>query len=244
MSLLAALAKGLGAGTIDNAKLGFAEQQRQREAAQRKEEMTTELTAAETRLQKNIDAGKADTETRLAAQSSENAKQREHDLALWERKYAADTQAAVANASVRARETHAKNIMGTMDQLSKRKTEVLSDDKLSDEQRATAAREIDMLGYTLASDPSAQQLLGEFGGGGYANYWLSLAPQQSAEPTPAPQQPASPPASQPPKPQGIIPRLQGDRSIEKALIQSGREALNANKNPDAMASSAYQQMYK
>lgn len=244
MSLLAALAKGLGAGTIDNAKLGFAEQQRQREAAQRKEEMTTELTAAETRLQKNIDAGKADTETRLAAQSSENAKQREHDLALWERKYAADTQAAVANASVRARESHAKNIMGTMDQLTKRKTEVLSDDKLSDEQRATAAREIDMLGYTLASDPGAQQLLGEFGGGGYANYWLSLAPQKQAEPTQTPQQSVAPPATQPPKPQGIIPRMQGDRSIEKALIQSGREALNANKNPDAMASSAYQQMYK
>lgn len=245
MSLLAALAKGLGAGTIDNAKLGFAEQQRQREAAQRKEEMTTELTAAETRLQKNIDAGKADTETRLAAQSSENAKQREHDLALWERKYAADTQAAVANASVRARESHAKNIMGTMDQLTKRKAELMENDKIADEQRAVALGEIDALGYTLASDPSAQQLLGEFGGGGYANYWLSLAPpQQQAEPSQVPQQPAAPPASQPPKPQGIIQRLQGDRSIEKALIQSGREALNANKNPDAMASSAYQQMYK
>ncbi len=244
MSLLAALAKGLGAGTIDNAKLGFAEQQRQREAAQRKEEMTTELTAAETRLQKNIDAGKADTETRLAAQSSENAKQREHDLALWERKYAADTQAAVANASVRARESHAKNIMGTMDQLTKRKAELMENDKITDEQRAVALGEIDALGYTLASDPSAQQLLGEFGGGGYANYWLSLAPQQQAEKTPEPQQPTTAPATQPPKPQGIIPRMQGDRSIEKALIQSGREALNANKNPDAMASSAYQQMYK
>ena len=31
MSLLAAIAKGIGAGTVDNAKLGFAEQQRQRE---------------------------------------------------------------------------------------------------------------------------------------------------------------------------------------------------------------------
>lgn len=181
MSLLAALAKGFGAGTVNNAQAGFAEQQRQREAAQRKEEMTTELTAAETRLQKNIDAGKADTETRLAAQSSENAKQREHDLALWERKYAAETQAAVANASVRARETHAKNIMGTMDQLSKRKTEILGDDKLTDEQRAVALGEIDALGYTLAADPGAQQLLGEFGGGGYASYWLSLRPEVSGK---------------------------------------------------------------
>lgn len=246
MSLLAALAKGVGAGTINNAKAWFAEQQRLREAAQRKEEMATELKAAEARLQKNIDAGKADTEARLAAQSSENAKQREHDLSLWERKYAADTQAAVANANVRARESHAKNIMGTMDQLSKRKTEILGDDKLTDEQRAVALGEIDALGYTLAADPGAQQLLGEFGGGGYANYWLSLAPKKEggpAAPDPAPQV-APAPTTQPPKPKGIIPRMQGDRSIEKALIQSGVEALRANKNPDSTAASAYQQMYK
>lgn len=246
MSLLAALAKGFGAGTVNNAQTGFAEQQRQREAAQRKEEMATELTAAETRLQRNIDAGKADTEARLAAQSSENAKQREHEFALWERKYAAETQAAVANASARARESHAKNIMGTMDQLSKRKAELMENDKITDEQRAVALGEIDALGYTLASDPGAQQLLGEFGGGGYASYWLSLAPQKAENPAaqnPVPQA-APAPTTQPPKPQGIIPRLQGDRSIEKALIQSGREALHANKNPDAMAASAYQKIYK
>ncbi|HHQ4795990.1 hypothetical protein ACEUAZ_02420 [Aeromonas veronii] len=246
MSLLAALAKGFGAGTVNNAKAGFAEQQRLREAAQRKEEMATELKAAEARLQKNIDAGKADTEARLAAQSSENAKQREHDLSLWERKYAADTQAAVANANARARETHAKNIMGTMDQLSKRKAEILGDDKLTDEQRAVALGEIDALGYTLAADPGAQQLLGEFGGGGYASYWLSLAPQKEGGPAaqdPAPQA-APAPTTQPPKPQGIIPRLQGDRSIERQMLKSGEEALRANKNPDATAASAYQQMYK
>ena len=246
MSLLAALAKGIGAGTINNAQAWFAEQQRQREATQRKEEMATELKAAEARLQKNIDAGKADTEARLAAQSSENAKQREHDLSLWERKYAADTQAAVANANVRARESHAKNIMGTMDQLTKRKAEILGDDKLTDEQRAVALGEIDALGYTLAADPGAQKLLGEFGGGGYANYWLSLAPKKEggpAAPDPAPQV-APAPTTQPPKPKGIIPRMQGDRSIEKALIQSGVDALRANKNPDSTAASAYQQMYK
>ncbi|MGT9149852.1 hypothetical protein [Aeromonas hydrophila] len=246
MSLLAALAKGFGAGTINNAKAGFAEQQRLREAAQRKEEMATELKAAEARLQKNIDAGKADTEARLAAQSSENAKQREHDLSLWERKYAADTQAAVANANVRARESHAKNIMGTMDQLAKRKAELMENDKITDEQRAVALGEIDALGYTLASDPGAQQLLGEFGGGGYASYWLSLAPQKEGGPAaqdPAPQA-APAPTTQPPKPQGIIPRLQGDRSIERQMLKSGEEALRANKNPDATAASAYQQMYK
>ncbi|HDN9804050.1 TPA: hypothetical protein P2N04_001105 [Aeromonas salmonicida] len=244
MSLLAALAKGFGAGTVNNAQVGFAEQQRLREAAQRKDEMGTELAARDKLTQKQIDASREENNTRFKAMAGENQKNRDHDWAMFERRLALETQAAAANASVRARETHAKNIMGTMDQLSKRKAELMGNDKITDEQRAVALGEIDTLGYTLASDPGAQQLLGEFGGRGYANYWLSLAPQKQAEPTQAPQQSVSPPATQPPKPQGIIPRMQGDRSIEKALIQSGREALNANKNPDAMASSAYQQMYK
>ena len=184
--------------------------------------------------------------TVIKAMADENQKNRDHDWAMFEKRLAIETQAAAANASVRARETHAKNIMGTMDQLAKRKAELMENDKLTDEQRAVALGEIDALGYTLAADPGAQQLLGEFGGGGYANYWLSLAPKKEggpAAPDPAPQV-APAPTTQPPKPKGIIPRMQGDRSIEKALIQSGREALNANKNPDAMASSAYQQMYK
>lgn len=177
MSLLAALAKGFGAGTVNNAQVGFAEQQRLREAEQRKEEMTEEYNRRDAQLKAQIEAGKEDTALRLKAQKDENKKNRDHDWAMFERRLAAETQAAAANDSVRARETHAKNIMGTMDQLSKRKAEILGDDKLTDEQRATAAREIDMLGYTLAADPGAQQLLGEFGGGGYANYWLSLGPE-------------------------------------------------------------------
>lgn len=246
MSLLAALAKGFGAGTVNNAQAGFAEQQRQREAAQRRDDMSVELDARDKLAQKQIDASRAENDTRFKAMADENQKNRDHDWAMFEKRLAMETQAAAANASARARETHAKNIMGTMDQLSKRKTEILGDDKLTDEQRATAAREIDMLGYTLASDPGAQQLLGEFGGGGYANYWLSLAPQKAETPAaqdPAPQ-PAPAPTAQPPKPQGIIPRLQGERAIERQLIKSGEEALRANKNPDATAASAYQQMYK
>ncbi|MGR6423353.1 hypothetical protein [Aeromonas veronii] len=246
MSLLAALAKGFGAGTVNNAQVGFAEQQRQREAAQRRDDMNVELDARDKLAQKQIDASRAENDTRFKAMADENQKNRDHDWAMFERRLAAETQAAAANASVRARETHAKNIMGTMDQLSKRKAEILGDDKLTDEQRATAAREIDMLGYTLAADPGAQQLLGEFGGGGYASYWLSLAPQKEGGPAaqdPAPQA-APAPTTQPPKPQGIIPRLQGDRSIERQMLKSGEEALRANKNPDATAASAYQQMYK
>ncbi|MGU5543272.1 hypothetical protein ACV1CV_02740 [Aeromonas veronii] len=246
MSLLAALAKGVGAGTINNAKAGFAEQQRQRESTQRKEEMTEEYNRRDAQLKTQIEANQADTKARLDAQKDENKKNRDHDWAMFEKRLAMETQAAAANASVRAREAHAKNIMGTMDQLTKRKTEILGDDKLTDEQRATAAREIDMLGYTLAADPGAQQLLGEFGGGGYASYWLSLAPKKEGGPAAQDSAPQATPAptTQPPKPQGIIPRLQGDRSIERQMLKSGEEALRANKNPDATAASAYQQMYK
>ena len=58
MSLLAALAKGIGAGTVDNAKVGFAEQQRQREAIQRKKEMTAEYDRRDAQLKAQIKAGK------------------------------------------------------------------------------------------------------------------------------------------------------------------------------------------
>ncbi|MFB2888333.1 hypothetical protein [Aeromonas veronii] len=179
MSLLAALAKGFGAGTINNAQAGFAEQQRQREAAQRKEEMTTELTAAETRLQKNIDAGKADTETRLAAQSSENAKQREHDLAMFQKQLASAAATANANADARYRETNAKNAIGRLSAIAKQKSDIMAmpDDKISPEQRDQAIAMHDMMGYMIASDPNVQQLVSEYGGAGELQYWLSLGPE-------------------------------------------------------------------
>jgi len=246
MSLLAALAKGFGAGTVNNAQVGFAEQQRLRESAQRRDDMSVELDARDKLAQKQIDANRAENDTRFKAMADESQKNRDHDWAMFEKRLAMETQAAAANASVRARETHAKNIMGTMDQLAKRKTELMKDDKMTDDQRAVALGEIDALGYTLAADPGAQQLLGEFGGGGYANYWLSLAPQKAENPAaqvPVPQ-PAPAPTTQPPKPKGLIQHLQGDRAIERQMLKSGEEALRANKNPDATAASAYQQMYR
>lgn len=193
MSLLAALAKGIGAGTVNNAQVGFAEQQRLREAAQRKEEMlaqstqrkeemTEEYNRRDAQLKTQIEANQADTKARLDAQKDENKNNRDHDWAMFERRLAIETQAAAANADARSRAGHAKNIMGTMDLLMKRKTEVLKDDKLSDQQRATAAREIDMLGYAIAADPGSQSLLNEFGGGGYVQYGLSLAPKKDPNP--------------------------------------------------------------
>lgn len=207
MSLLAALAKGFGAGTVNNAQVGFAEQQRQREATQRREDMQVELEARDKLAQKQIDASKAENDTRFKAMSDENQKNRDHDWAMFERRLAAETQAAAANASVRAREVHAKNIMGTMDQLTKRKAELMENDKITDEQRAVALGEIDALGYTLASDPGAQQLLGEFGGGGYANYWLSLAPASVRQEPPA--NAATPNAGSPPPRKGSVSDSQG-----------------------------------
>lgn len=246
MSLLAALAKGFGAGTVNNAQAGFAEQQRQRESAQRRDDMSVELDARDKLAQKQIDASRAENDTRFKAMADENQKNRDHDWTMFEKRLAMETQAAAANASVRAREIHAKNIMGTMDQLAKRKAELMENDKITDDQRAVALGEIDALGYTLAADPGAQQLLGEFGGGGYASYWLSLAPQKAEKPAaqdPAPQS-APAPTTQPQKPKGLIQHLQGDRAIERQMLKSGEEALRANKNPDATAASAYQQMYK
>ncbi|WP_439830442.1 hypothetical protein [Aeromonas caviae] len=199
MSLLAALAKGLGAGTVDNARVGFAEQQRVKEAAQRKEEQAADWASRDGQLEKQLVASRedtdkrlaasqADTELRLKAQTDENAKQRAHDWALFESKLAAETKAAASNASLQARETHAKNIMGTFDKLAERKSELLANDKITDEQRGVALGEIDALIYTLSADKGAQQLLSEFGGAGYAQYGLSLAPPQ---PEPAPDAPDS-----------------------------------------------------
>ncbi|HDN9018214.1 TPA: hypothetical protein P2I16_000161 [Aeromonas salmonicida] len=184
MSLLAALAKGLGAGTIDNAKLGFAEQQRQREAAQRKEEMTTELTAAETRLQKNIDAGKADTETRLAAQSSENEKDRSSRWAMMEKKLAAGLAQANADSSIRARENNAKSIMASVEQLAKQRADIMaiSDDKISPAQRDQALALNANMTYLITANPDSQKLLGEFGYGGHIQYGLSLTPEPEPDP--------------------------------------------------------------
>lgn len=269
MSLLAALAKGVGAGTVDNARTGFAEQQRQREAAQRRDDMQVELDARDKLAQKQIDASRAENDTRFKAMADENQKNRDHDWAMFEKRLALETQAASANASVRAREMHAKNIMGTMDQLTKRKAELMENDKIGEEQRAVALGEIDALGYTLASDPGAQQLLNEFGGGGYASYWLSLAPQQaakdSATASPATQSQASPPprkeghqaAASGPGTGGVIGSIQQKaepgsfwygREAERALYEKFNSAAPAatmtHNAQSPAAAEAYQKMYK
>lgn len=188
MSLLAAMAKGLGVGTLDNAKVGFAEQQRQREAEQRKAEQSAEwqqrgaqldrqLQASREDTDKRLAAQEKDTQTRLSAQAEESRLDREQQWALFEKKLSVATSEAAASANAKYREANAQNIAGHLDALSKQRNELLANDKISDEQRAIALGEIDYFGNTIVSDPGTQALLNEIGGGGRITYWSNLKPK-------------------------------------------------------------------
>lgn len=217
MSLLAALAKGFGAGTVNNARAGFAEQQRQREAAQRREELDTDFTRREALVDKQLAANAASDEVRFKAVADENVKNREHDLAMFQKQLASAAATANANADARHRETNAKNAIGRLSAIAKQKSEIMAmpDDKISPEQRDQAIAMHDMMGYMIASDPNVQQLVSEYGGAGELQYWLSLGPQsaestatQDPVPQVAPEPITQPPTTQQQKNQGIIPRLQ------------------------------------
>lgn len=269
MSLLAALAKGIGAGTVDNAKLGFAEQQRQREAIQRKEEMTAEYDRRDAQLKAQIEAGKEDTELRLQAQKDESKKNRDHDWALFEKKLGAEMAAANASASAKGRENYARNLIGSLDAINKRITEVETDDKITDEQRKQAMASLKYAGAMITADPNAQQMLNEHGGGGYVTYFQSFMPNVSQQgegggEAPPPQATTAPPrpgsagggaATSDGRPAyakggygGLIPHLQqgGERAAEAAVINQMLSApvLNRNANKSAQAADAYQRMYQ
>ena len=271
MSLLAALAKGIGAGTVDNAKLGFAEQQRQREATQRKEEMGVEFDRRDAQIKAQIDAGIADTKTRIDAQAKENEKQRQHDLALFQQKLGVELQAANASANAKGRENYAKNLMSSLDAINKRMAEVeqLGEDKISPEQRAKTLTGLKFAGAMITADPNAQQMLSEHGGGGYVTYFQSFMPDVSPQvegggEAPPPQATTAPPrpgsagggaAANDGRPAytkggygGLIPHIQqgGERAAESAVINQMLSApvLNRNANKGAQAADAYQQMYQ
>ena len=99
MSLLAALAKGLGAGTLQNAKAGFDEQTRQKEEIRRQAEMREQISAnkdesirewqkRDEQLNKQLTASKDELNARLTAEAAEAEKQRAHELAMFERRLA------------------------------------------------------------------------------------------------------------------------------------------------------------
>lgn len=226
MSLLAALAKGLGGGTLQNAQAGFNEQTRQKEEDRRRGEMQTQILASRSEmdaqlraqdkhLQTQLDASKEENRLSREAQATENQKNRDHDMAMFGRRLAEATREASNSGSVRARENHFKSLAGTFDALSKRKSEILESDKFAtEEQRQAALADIDYIGSVMASDPGTQALMNEFGGGGYTAYWLAIGDeaarhdkpqQQGGEPTSG----ADPqPISAPSRPGGV--KLAGD----------------------------------
>lgn len=205
MSLLAALAKGLGAGTLQNAQAGFNEQTRQKEEDRRRGEMQTQILASRSEMDAQLRAQDKHLQTQLAAskeenrlsreaQAIENQKNREHELAMFEHRLAEATREASNSGSVRARENHFKSLAGTFDALSKRKSEILESDKFAtEEQRQAALADIDYIGSVMASDPGTQALMNEFGGGGYTAYWLAIGDEAAAHEQPQQQQGSSEP---------------------------------------------------
>lgn len=194
MSLLAALAKGLGAGTVANANQGFDKIKRDQEAAERAaltdqeynrrdSQIAAQLKAGREETDARIAANREDTNARLAAQSAENDKQRQHDLALFQQKLGMELQAANASANARGRETYAKNLMSSLDAINKRMAEVeqLGEDKISPEQRAKTMTGLKFAGAMITADPNAQQMLNEHGGGGYVTYFQSFMPDVSQQ---------------------------------------------------------------
>lgn len=269
MSLLAALAKGIGAGTVDNAKVGFAEQQRQREAIQRKEEMGVEFDRRDAQIKAQIDAGIADTKTRIDAQTEENEAARKHEWAMLEKRVGAEFAKANASASAKGRENYAKNLIGSLDAINKRITEVETDDKITDEQRKQAMASLKYAGAMITADPNAQQMLNEHGGGGYVTYFQSFMPDVSPQvegggEAPPPQATTAPPrpgstgggsATSDGRPAytkggygGLLQHIGsgGDRAAEKAVINQMLSApvLNRNASQSPQAADAYQQMYQ
>ena len=194
MSLIAAIAKGLGAGTVANANQGFDKIKRDQEAAERAaltdqeynrrdSQIEAQLKAGREETDARIAANREDTNARLAAQSAENDKQRQHDLALFQQKLGVELQAANASANARGRETYAKNLMRSLDAINKRMAEVeqLGEDKISPEQRAKTMTGLKFAGAMITADPNAQQMLNEHGGGGYVTYFQSFMPDVSPQ---------------------------------------------------------------
>jgi len=271
MSLLAALAKGLGAGTVANANQGFDKIKQAQEAADRAALTEQEYDRRDAQLKAQIEAGKEDTELRLQAQKDESKKNRDHDWALFEKRLGAEMAAANASASAKGRENYAKNLIGSLDAINKRITEVETDDKITDEQRKQAMASLKYAGAMITADPSAQQMLNEHGGGGYVTYFQSFMPDVSqqgegGEAPPPPQATTAPPrpgsagsssATSDGRPAytkggygGLLQHIgggsSGNRAAEKAVINQMLSApvLNRNASQSPQAADAYQQMYQ
>ena len=159
--------------------------------------------------------------------------------------------------------------MSSLDAINKRITEVETDDKITDEQRAKTLTGLQFAGAMITGDPNAQQMLNEHGGGGYVTYFQSFMPDVSQQgvgggEVPPPQATTAPPrpgstgggsATSDGRPAytkggygGLLQHIGsgGDRAAEKAVINQMLSApvLNRNANKSTQAADAYQRMYQ
>ena len=189
MSLLAALAKGLGAGTLQNAKAGFDEQTRQKEENRRQAEIRAQIAA-----------GKDDLNTRLKFEAEQERIRQEHELAMFKKKLAVATEDAALQGSRTARKENAEHLIRSVEFIQKQKQQIMDSDTITPEQKIEQMAKMDMLGVMVTQDPYSQTLLKEHGGGGYVDYYASMMPsqnqpQQGGEPTSGTnQQPTSAPS--------------------------------------------------
>lgn len=269
MSLIAAIAKGLGAGTVANANQGFDKIKRDQDAADRAALTDQEYNRRDSQIAAQIKAGREETDARLKSMADESQKNRDHDWALFEKKLGAEMAAANASASAKGRENYARNLMSSLDAINKRMTEVTLDDKISDEQRKQELARLKYAGAMFTADPNAQQMLNEHGGGGYVTYFQSFMPNVSPQGEGGGEAPPPQATTAPPRPGstgggaaapdgrpaytkggygGLIPHLQqgGERAAEAAVINQMLSApvLNRNANKSTQAADAYQRMYQ
>lgn len=199
MSLLAALAKGLGAVTLQNAKAGFDEQTRQKEEIRRQAEIREQISASkdesirewqkrDEQLNKQLAAGKEDLNTRLKFEHDEAEKQRAHDRAKYEASLKATLTEAMTKGTFDAEKSAVNNIIGAVKLIETSKQKIMDSDTITPEQKKEQMAHWDLIGAMTTQTPYAQDLLRKHGGGAYVDLYASMMPsqnqpQQGGEPT-------------------------------------------------------------
>lgn len=206
MSLLAALAKGLGAGTLQNSQDGFNEQTRQKEEIRRqaeireqisasKDESTREWQKRDEQLNKQIAAGKEDLNTRLTFEREEAKKQREYDRAKYEASLKATLTEAMTKGTYDAEKSAANNLIDAVKFIETSKQKIMDSDTITPEQKKEKMAQWDLIGAMTTQTPYAHDLLIKHGGGAYVDLYASMMPSQSQ-----PQQGGEPTSGADPQP--------------------------------------------
>lgn len=199
MSLLAALAKGLGAGTLQNAKDGFDEQTRQKEEIRRQAEIREQISATkdegirewkkrDEQLNKQLTASKDELNARMKFEHEEAEKQRAHDLAKYEASLKATLTEATTKGTYEAEKSATNNLIGAVKFIETSKQKIMDSDTITPEQKKEKMAQWDLIGAMTTQTPYAQDLLRKHGGGAYVDLYASMMPsqnqpQQGGEPT-------------------------------------------------------------